>query len=485
MLSQWDTQKQRTALYRDGLFYRVGHEFVKPEGALVWTRWRFDSSRGLRWLCAGSSGGMPPDFVMQRPRVVIVGAGFGGLACARRLAGRPVDVVLIDRHNYHLFTPLLYQVATALLNPSDIAYPVRAVFRGTRNVRVMLDEVVGADLESRVVKLRSAPRSFLSYDYLVLACGSTNHFFGMDQLAATAFPLKDLSEGMALRNHVLACFEKAAQLDDPEARKPWMTFVLVGGGPTGVELAGAFSELIRLVLVKDFPELDMKQVRIVLVEARDRVLPTFPAELGQDAKKRLERRQIEVRLGTRLERVEGDEVLLSGGERIVTKTLVWAAGVRPAGLVEALGLPATKSGRVAVDQALRVQGHDRVFAIGDIAAVPYGDGEMPMLSAPAIQEGRFVADAILKLERGLDPGRFRYRDKGIMATIGRNAAVAQLGKLRFKGFVGWIMWLVVHLYFIIGFRNRISVLLEWAWDYFRYDRPIRLIERAKQKEGAP
>jgi NADH dehydrogenase len=422
---------------------------------------------------------------MQAPRVVIVGAGFGGLACARRLAGRLVDVVLVDRHNYHLFTPLLYQVATALLNPSDIAYPVRAVFRRARNVRVILGEVVGVDLGARVVRLGSALEGFLAYDYLVLACGSANHFFGMDEVAATAFPLKDLAEGMALRNHLLTCFEKAAQLADPEARKPWMTFVLVGGGPTGVELAGAFSELIRLVLVKDFRELDMKEVRIVLVEARDQVLPSFPAPLGEDARRRLERRQIEVRLKTRLENVTGDRVLLSDGEPIPTKTLVWAAGVKPCELVGALGLPTSGSGRVAVDDALRVQGHERVFAIGDIAAVPYRDGEMPMLSAPAIQEGRFVADAILKLEQGLDPGRFRYRDKGIMATIGRNAAVAQLGRLRFTGFVGWIIWLVVHLYFIIGFRNRVSVLLEWAWEYFRYDRPVRLIERAKEKEGGP
>ncbi len=422
---------------------------------------------------------------MQRPRVVIVGAGFGGLACARRLANRPVDVVLVDRHNYHLFTPLLYQVATALLNPSDIAYPIRAVFRRARNVRVVLGEVVGADAHAKVVRLGCGAQNSLSYDYLVLACGSSNHFFGMGELAAVAFPLKDLSEGMALRNHLLSCFEKAARLDDRQARRPWMTFVLVGGGPTGVELAGAFSELIRLVLVKDFPELDMKQVRIVLVEARDRLLPTFPAALGEDAMRRLERRQIEVRLGTRLERVQGDDVVLSDRKRIVTKTLVWAAGVRPGRLVTALGLPTTGSGRIAVDEALRVRGHEKLFAIGDIAAVPYGGGEMPMLSAPAIQEGRFVAEAILKLERGLDPGRFRYRDKGIMATIGRNAAVAQLGKLRFKGFVGWVMWLVVHLYFIIGFRNRISVLLEWAWDYFRYDRPIRLIERAKRKEAMP
>lgn len=427
---------------------------------------------------------------MPRPRVVIVGAGFGGLACARRLVGRPVEVVLIDRHNYHLFTPLLYQIATALLNPSEIAHPIRAVFRRATNVRFVLGEVVAASLAARVVRVHltavsgaALPADFsLAYDYLVLACGSASHFFGLDRVAASARPLKDLSEALALRNHVLACFEAAAQLEDPEARRPWITFVLVGAGPTGVELAGAFSELIRLVLVKDFPELDLREVRIVLVEARERPLPTFPPPLGEDAERRLLQRHVEVRLRTRLEEVSQGEVLLSDGERIRTKTLIWTAGVKPNDLVSRLGLPLTGSGRVVVDEALRVKGEQRVFAIGDIAAVPYREAEMPMLAAPAMQQGRFVAGAILRLEGGTDPGRFRYRDKGIMATIGRNAAVAQLGRFRFKGFLGWLMWLAVHLYYIIGFRNRLAVLLQWAWDYFRYDRPIRFIERPRELE---
>lgn len=425
---------------------------------------------------------------MSRPRVVIVGAGFGGLSCARALAGAPVDGLLVDRHNYHLFTPLLYQVASSLLNPSDIAYPVRAVFRRARNVRVRLGHVTGVDFERRVVKIdergraRSSGEQEHPYDYLVLASGSTNNFFGSEAIERVALPLKDLPDAMALRNHVLACFEAAARERDDNARQPWLTFVIVGAGPTGVELAGAFSELIRLVLGRDFPELDMRKVWILLVEARDQVLPAFPGELGDDAQRRLERRQIEVRLSTRVVDVASHTVTFSDGQRITTRTFIWAAGVKPGELVPALSLPTTKSGRLVVDEVLRVSGQERVFAIGDIAAVPYQNGEMPMLSAPAIQEGRSVARTILNIERGRPPERFRYVDKGIMATIGRNAAVAQLGKLRFTGWIGWVMWLLVHLYFIIGFRNRIVVLIEWAWDYLRYDRPIRLIERAKSAD---
>ena len=422
-----------------------------------------------------------------RPRVVIVGAGFGGLACARALANKPVDVLLLDRHNYHLFTPLLYQVASSLLNPSDIAYPIRAVFRGAKNVRVRVGEVVGVDFAGRVVRVKDDGGRWktmeddagLPYDYLVLASGSTNNFFGLRPVEERALPLKDLPDAMALRNHVLTCFEAAAREPEEAARQPWLTFVLVGAGPTGVELAGAFSELIRLVLVRDFPELDLGRVRIVLVEGRDEVLPAFPKSLGADARARLVKRNIEVRLGARVTTLSGATVTLSDGDPIAAKTLVWAAGVKPGELVQALSLPVSRSGRVEVDASLRVAGHQRVFAIGDIAAVPHEGGEMPMLSAPAIQEGRCVARNIVRSERGEPPQPFRYVDKGIMATIGRHAAVAQLGRLTFTGVVGWAMWLLVHLYFIIGFRNRIVVLVEWAWDYFRYDRPIRLIVRSK------
>jgi NADH dehydrogenase len=432
---------------------------------------------------------------MTHRRVVIVGAGFGGLACARALAGTSLDVTLIDRHNYLLFTPLLYQVASSLLNPSDIAYPVRAVFRRARNVRVMLAEARGVDLERRTVSIggrqtesdpegrlgavREGKDDALPYDYLVLAAGSTTNFFGNQSVEAHAHGLKDLPEALELRNHVLRCFEAAARESDDEARRPWLTFVIVGAGPTGVEYAGALSELVRLVLVKDFHELNLGKVRILLIEGRDQVLPAFPRRLGASAERVLRGRGIEVRLGVLVESAARDVVTLRGGERIPARTLIWAAGVK-SGLVGAAGLPLSKSGRIVVDEYLRVSGQERVFAIGDVAAVPWRGGEMPMLSAPAIQEGRSVASNIVRLEQRRSLSPFRYLDKGIMATIGRKAAVAQLGPLALTGFIGWLAWLLVHLYFIIGFRNRLVVLIEWAWDYFRYDRPIRLIERAKE-----
>jgi NADH dehydrogenase len=418
---------------------------------------------------------------MTNPRVVIVGAGFGGLSCARALAGSTAQVLLIDRHNYHLFTPLLYQVASSLLNPSDIAYPVRAVFRRSRNVHIRVGEVNGLDPARRELLLGPSGEERVPFDYLVLASGSTTNYFGNASAARAALGLKDLPEALELRNHVLACFECAAREADAAARRGWLTFAIVGAGPTGVEYAGALSELVRLVLAKDFPELDMRQVAIVLIEARGRVLAGFPPSLGEDAARRLRRRGVDVRLNTRVAQVTGEMIALAGQEPLRAHTLIWAAGVQPGDLVQRLALPKTTSGRIAVDAGLRVAGQDRVFAIGDIAAVPYRGGEMPMLSAPAMQQGRAVARNILRAERGQEPAPFRYVDKGTMATIGRNAAVAEIGPLKLKGLVGWLAWLFVHLYYIIGFRNRLVVLVEWAWDYFRYDRPIRLIERAKDR----
>jgi NADH:quinone reductase (non-electrogenic) len=424
---------------------------------------------------------------MTNPHVIVVGAGFGGLSCARALGGSAADVVLIDRHNYHLFTPLLYQVASSLLNPSDIAYPVRAVFRKAGNVHVRVGEVNGVDLERRAVLVAASgapgPEEAVPFDYLVLASGSTTNFFGNASAAAAAHGLKDLPEALELRNHVLSCFERATREPDAATRAPWLTFAIVGAGPTGVEYAGALSELARLGLARDFPELDMRRVQIVLIEAHDRVLGRFPRALGEDAARRLARRGVTVRLNTRVERVAGDVITLAGRETLIARTLVWAAGVQPGDLAQRLELPKTKSGRIAVDEYLRVAGHERVFAIGDIAAVPYRGGEMPMLSAPAMQQGRHVARAILRAARGGAPEPFHYVDKGTMATIGRSAAVAEIGPLKLKGLLGWLAWLFVHLYYIIGFRNRLVVLVEWAWDYFRYDRPIRIIARAKEQSA--
>jgi NADH dehydrogenase len=413
--------------------------------------------------------------------VVILGAGFGGLECARRLAGAPVDVLLVDRNNYHLFTPLLYQVASSLLNPSDIAYPVRAVFRGARNVRFRLAEVTAVDEAAGIVATGDGDR--LPWDYFVLATGSASHFFGNVGVEAAAHGLKDLPEAMALRNHVLSCFEAAARTADPRERRRCLTFVVVGGGPTGVEYAGALSELARLVLAREYPEIDLGEMRILLVEGRDALLPALGPAAGRHARAELERRGVELRTGVQVASASAEEVTLSDGQAIEARTLVWAAGVRPAAPA-AGGLPRARSGRIETDEFLRVRGRERLFAVGDVAAVVQDGAEIPMLAPPAIQEGRWVAGQILRLEAGRPLQPFRYRDRGVMATIGRHAAVAQIGRLSLRGFPGWVAWLTLHLFLLIGFRNRVVVLLGWAWDYFRYDRPIRLIARAREKDGA-
>lgn len=415
---------------------------------------------------------------MATPRVVIIGAGFGGLQCARRLAGKPVDVLLIDKNNYHLFTPLLYQVASSLLNPSDIAYPIRAVFHRAKNVRCGVAEVTALDFDARVVK--TADGTSIPYDYVVIAAGSTTNFFGLEMVGHVAHGLKDLPEALELRNHILRCLEAAAGECDEAARRKWLTCVVVGGGPTGVEYAGALSELARLVLGHEYPELDLSAVRIVLIEALGQVLPLFSETLGRNTEAELQKRGIEVRLSTRVVDASDEAVQFSSGERIETKTLVWAAGVKPAVLAAVVDVSRSRSGRIEVDTFLRVKGRQKAFAIGDIASYVQDGGEVPMLSAPAMQEGRDVVDTILRAMRGEALVPFRYRHKGAMATIGRNAAVAQLGRLSLTGFVGWVAWLLLHLYFLIGFRNRIAVLLGWAWNYVWYDRPVRIIVRANE-----
>ena len=405
-----------------------------------------------------------------RPRVIIVGVGFDGLEAARKLAGAPVDVLLLDRTNYHLFTPLLYQVATAGLEPEEIAHPVRAILRGARNVAFRVATVRGVDLDTRVLDTDVGP---LSYDYLVLAAGSVTNFFGLE--APEAKGLKDLPEALALRNHILSQFEQAAWEPDPERRRAMLTLVVVGGGPTGVEMAGALAELVRVVLPRDFPMLDFREARIVLLEATDSLLGPFRPRLRREALKQLQRKGVEVRLGARVARADGEWVELADGERIHTRTLVWAAGVRPADLAARLDAPKVRGGRVKVDESLRLPGHPEVFVIGDMAGVEQ-DGELlPMLAPVAMQEGEHVAETIRRDVAGLPAVPFRYRDKGTMATIGRNAAVAQIGPVSLTGFIAWLAWLGLHLVQIIGFRNRLLVLINWMWDYFRYDRAVRLI----------
>ena len=419
-------------------------------------------------------------------RVVIIGGGFGGLACARALDGAPVDVLLVDARNYHLFTPLLYQVATALLDPSDIAYPFRTVFRRSGNVRFRQAQVTGIDFDAQ--RVHTAAGDDIAYDTLVVATGSRNAYFGNPGLGERTIGMKALDEAMRLRNHVLSCLECAAQTTDPIERAGWLTFVIVGGGPTGVEYAGALTELLEMVLGRDFPELAPGSGRVVLVEGSDRLLGAFHPRLGAYAADTLRDRGVEVRLSSLVREATATGATLSSGETIESRTIVWSAGVGPAVPLPAAGdngsagaVVRSRSRRLVVDGHLRLR--PRVYAIGDVASVApsaHQQGELPMLSPPAMQEGRYVARLIQAGEATV-PGQppFRYRDKGTMATIGRRAAVAQIGPLRFRGFLGWITWLVVHLYYLIGFRNRAIVLASWSWDYLRRDRPIRLIVRSE------
>jgi NADH:ubiquinone reductase (H+-translocating) len=424
---------------------------------------------------------------MARQRVVIVGAGFGGIECAKKLNAAPVDVLLLDRHNYFVFTPLLYQVASSLLNPSDIAFPVRRIFANSPNVRFRQEDVTGIDFVGKRVHTRDGGE--IGYDHLVLAAGSTTNYFGNQPIERSALGLKTLSEALQLRNHILGCLEAASKETELEAQRPWLTYVIVGGGPTGVEYAGALAELMRLVLRGEYP-LIRAEPRIVLVEGHERVLGMFSEKLSAYTKKRLEALGVEVVTGTLLQGVDGDTVTLAGDQKVTTKTLVWSAGVKPETIAFAEGVPrADRSKRVAVDDHLRVAGVRRAFAIGDIAAVKDGPPgadrvELPMVSAPAMQAGRYVADFILShlddpttKEPRMPP--FRYEDKGSMATIGRNAAVCAVKGIELTGFVGWLGWLVVHIYYLIGFRNRLIVLWSWAWNYLWYDRPVRIITRAK------
>jgi NADH dehydrogenase len=413
---------------------------------------------------------------VTRPRVVIAGAGFGGLTCARGLKHANVDVLLIDRHNYHLFTPLLYQVASALLDPGEIARPVRELIRPLANADFRQADVTGADLENRLLL---TDRGSVPFDYLVLATGSRSEYFGNQSLARHAFGLKDLDEGLALRNRVLSQFEASRWTTDPDQRRVMLTFAVVGGGPSGVELAGSISELIRLVLRKDYRDLDMGEVRVLLLEAADTLLAAFAPRLRESARRALEKRGVEVMLGAKVEEVTATSIRLAGGREMPAGTIVWTAGVRASDVGGAIGATLGRQARVEVDPTLQVRGHPHVFVIGDLAGPVDAGLPLPMLIPVAMQQGRHVATTIAGLVLGGGAGAFRYKDPGIMATIGRNSAVAQLGKLQLSGFPGWLMWLGVHFVNVISFRSRILVLVNWAWEYFFYDRPIRLIVRAR------
>lgn len=409
------------------------------------------------------------------PHVVIIGAGFGGLRAARALSATPVQATILDRNNYHLFQPLLYQVATAGLSPDEIAYPVRAIFQNQKNVDFRLGTVERVDFANRQIM---TSQGSVPFDYLVLAVGSDNNFFGLADVAANSLPLKTASDALQIRDHVLRQFELASQEPDLAKRRALLTFVVVGGGPTGVESSGALAELFSRVLRKDFPRLDFSEVRIILLEAADRLLGMMPADQGRYAAQTLERLHVDVRCNSVVIGYDGENLQLKDGEVIPTRALIWAAGVRANPLLDALGLPQDRSGRIVVNATLQVPDHPEVFVIGDAASFPGPDGKpLPMVAPVAIQQAETAAQNILRLVEGKTPQVFRYHDPGILATIGRNHAVASIQKLKFRGFLAWIIWLFVHILQLMGFRNRLAVLLDWAWQYIFYDRALRWIEQ--------
>jgi NADH:ubiquinone reductase (H+-translocating) len=408
---------------------------------------------------------------------VIAGAGFGGLACARALKRAPVDVLLVDRRNYHLFTPLLYQVASALLDPGEVARPVRAMIRRLRNADFLQASITGVDFDGRRLLTDKGP---LTYDYLVLATGAQSDYFGNSSLAESSFGLKELDEGLALRNQILSEFEESRWTEDAVRRRMLLTFAIVGGGPTGVEMAGAVAELIRHVLLKDYRDLDTNDIRVVLIEAAPYVLGAFVPSLRDAARRSLESKGIDVMLGARVESVTGSAVKLAGGEVIPTGTVIWTAGVRASDVGKATGVALARQGRIKVEPTLQVPGDPVVFVIGDLAGADDGSALLPMLIPVAMQAGKHAAASIKDMVRGGGAGAFRYKDPGIMATIGRNSAVAQVRGFHLSGFIGWVVWLTVHFINVISFRSRLIVLINWAWEYLFLDRPVRLIVRAKR-----
>lgn len=409
------------------------------------------------------------------PHVVIVGGGFGGLEATRALRAAPVRIMLIDRNNHHVFQPLLYQVATAGLSPADIASPIRAILRRQKNVEVIMGEVTGVDTGAQTVQLRGWHNETIPYDFLILATGVSYNYFGHEDWEPFAPSLKSLTDATAIRRDILLAFEAAEREPDPEKQQALLTFVLVGGGPTGVEMAGALAELASRALARDFRRIDPRKARILLLEAGPRILPAFPEPLSQAAQKALEEMGVEVRTGAPVEQVTEDGVVV-GGQKIASQTVLWAAGVvgSPAG--RWLGAETDRAGKVKVNPDLTVSGLPNVFVIGDTAHLEQDGKPLPGVAQVAMQQGRYVASVITARQKGAEaPPPFRYHNKGDMATVGRKFAVADLGRIKLSGLLAWCLWLGIHIFFLIGFRNRLSVLLQWAWAYFTFERGVRLI----------
>jgi NADH dehydrogenase len=420
----------------------------------------------------GNAGEMPEKRA-RRAHVVIVGAGFGGLAAAKRLAGQPVDVSIIDQRNYHLFQPLLYQVATAALSPADVAWPIRSIFAKSPNIRVVLGKVEGIDLEKREVK---SARISLNYDHLILATGSYHSYFGHDEWAMHAPGLKRIIDATEIRKRILLAFELAEVGMSEEERRRQLTFVIVGGGPTGVEMAGAIAELARFTLARDFRNIDPGSARVILVEAADRLLRAFPHKLSAYAKRKLEQLGVEVQLDQRVE-VRGDDGAFIGDTLIPSATVIWAAGVAVPNLKNWLPVEADRTGRIAVGPDLSLPGYPEVFVIGDAAAIAWKDDlTVPGLAPAAKQGGRYVADVIRAAALGRDePAPFNYRHHGNLATIGRHAAIADFGRVRLTGGFAWWLWGLAHIYFLIGVRAPMLVAAQWFWAYLTFGRGARLI----------
>ena len=409
------------------------------------------------------------------PHIVILGAGFGGLQAAQKLANAPVRITLIDRQNYHLFQPLLYQIAIAGLVPSQIAYPVRTIFRRQKNLTFQMGEVTAIDFDARYVKMDG---SVIAYDYLILAVGGQTNFFGMQSVEHNAFDLKNVESAVATRNHMLEIFEQASREADQAKRRALLTFAVVGGGPTGVETAGALAELITHVLIKDYPHMDLNEVRVLLLEAGPSVMPSYPDGLRKSTHDLLRKKKVEIMLNTKLTDYNGERITLSTGDRIQTRTLIWTAGVRAAELVDGLRVQQAASGRVVTEATLQLPNHPEVFVIGDAAYFVNGNGQpLPMLATVAQQQASAAVKNLKKILKGEKPEAFHYKDPGLLATIGRNAAVARIWGLSFSGFVAWVIWVALHIYRLIGFRNRLVVLINWAWDYLFYDTQVRLITK--------
>ncbi len=411
---------------------------------------------------------------MQRPKVVIIGGGFAGIAAARAFKGDEVEVVVIDRTNHHLFQPLLYQVATATLSPSDIAVPIRWILRRRGNVRVVMGEVTGIDVDARVVALDNGDRRE-TYDYLIVASGARHAYFGHDAWETFAPGLKSLDDALEIRHRFLQTFERAERCEDPDERAALQTIVIIGGGPTGVELAGIMATIARDVLHKDFRQIDTRKTRVLLLEGGSRILPAFPEHLSDAALVDVTELGVEVRLGAIVTRIEDDAVHV-GKERIATRSVFWAAGNAASPLGGMLGVQLDKIGRVMVEPDLSIPGHPEVFVAGDLALVRReNDTLVPGVAPAANQEGAWAARNILRTLRRQERRPFRYFNKGDLATIGRYRAIADFGSIDFTGIPAWLLWLFVHIMYLVGFRNRVTVLIQWAWAYFAYQRGSRLI----------